>query len=132
MAKQHQPRAPSPQPKQSASQDPAGQRQSLLGRFAEMRANNVAKRPSLAGEGAALFRDAVNDIRATTHQFFYGKSEGPGTPGTPLNPTPQLVTQDLGNFRGFDYDQKLRQAAERGKAHGQHRNQDRGKKGPSR
>jgi hypothetical protein len=81
---------------------------------------------------AAMFREAVKDIRNTVSQIYFGRSESGGEPGTPLNPTPQLVTQDLGNFRGFDYDQKLRQAAERGKAHGQHRNQDRGKKGPSR
>jgi hypothetical protein len=97
-----------------------------------MRANNVAQRPSFRGEMTAMFREAVKDIRNTVSQIYFGRSESAGESGTPLNPTPQLVTQDLGNFRGFDYDQRLRQAAERGQAHGKDRKQDRDKKGPSR
>jgi hypothetical protein len=136
MASENGPRAPGQEPKQPAGEERGEDRRSPLGRaaqaFGEMRARNAAQRPSFRGEAAAMFRELVKDIRNTAHQVYFGRSESGGEPGTPFNPTPQLVTQDLGNFRGFDYDERLHKAAERSQAQGKNRKQDRDKKGPTR
>src|SRR5437764_511558 len=72
-------------------------------RFMDYRQQNVEKRPSIGGQIDALIRDAAKDINNTLHNFFYGQQAGPGEPGTPMNPTPQMVTQDLGTVHGkFD------------------------------
>jgi hypothetical protein len=56
-------------------------------------------------------REAVKDIRDTVvSQGWFGQREGPGEMGTPLNPTPQLVTEDLKQ----SYDDMLRDASELG------------------
>lgn len=43
----------------------------------------------------ALLREMGKDLRGTLHQIFYGQPEHPSEPGTPLNPTPQIVTEGL-------------------------------------
>lgn len=56
---------------------------------------NHAKQPSLGAEIKALTREAIKDVRGTLHQFFYGQPEHASEPGTPLNPTPQIITNEL-------------------------------------
>jgi hypothetical protein len=38
------------------------------------------------GSIPSLGREAVKDVRNTIHEFFFGRGEGHGEPGTPLNP----------------------------------------------
>ena len=54
-----------------------------------------AQQPSFGAEIKAMAREAVKDVHNTIQQVFFGQSSGHGEPGTPLNPTPQLVTEDL-------------------------------------
>jgi hypothetical protein len=62
---------------------------------------NHAKQPSLSSELKAMFREAIKDIRATLHESWFGKPEHMAEAGTPLNPTQQMVTADMGNFQGY-------------------------------
>jgi hypothetical protein len=55
----------------------------------------MSAQPSLLAELKAMGREAVKDIRNTGHEVFFGRGEGAGEPGTPLNPTPQIVTDQL-------------------------------------
>lgn len=50
---------------------------------------------SFKAELAAMAREAVKDVREKVMEAGFGQREGPGEPGTPLNPTPQIVTNDL-------------------------------------
>ena len=43
----------------------------------------------------AMWREAVNDIRATFMQAMTGQQEHPQGMGVPLSPTPQIVTGEL-------------------------------------
>jgi hypothetical protein len=61
------------------------------------RAEWAQEQPSLGAELKAMAREAVKDVRSTVMETFLGSPELGGEPGTPLNPTPQQVTQDLGN-----------------------------------
>lgn len=54
-----------------------------------------AQQPSFGAELKAMTREAVKDVNSTIQQVFFGHPAGHGEPGTPLNPTPQLVTEDL-------------------------------------
>lgn len=67
----------------------------MFGTTPEKVAENRAQQPSLGAELKAMAREAVKDIRGTIHETFFGSPEHPGELGTPLNPTPQLTTQDL-------------------------------------
>jgi hypothetical protein len=100
-------------------QSRVGQFLGWLGRFPS---RNLENAPSLSGQLDALRRDALTDIRDTMNQVFFGQREGPGQPGMPLNPTSQMVTQNLGtaNFQNL-----LDQYAARGSVHG--REQQKGK-----
>jgi len=63
-----------------------------------MRAFEWASRNSdqtFLGQLAAIGREIVKDTRGAVHQFFFGRPEGMSEPGTPLNPTPQIVTGQL-------------------------------------
>jgi hypothetical protein len=62
---------------------------------------NHAKQPNVMGEIKAIIREAIKDIRQTVNQVFFGQHEHAPEAGTPLNPTPQAVTQDMGNFHGY-------------------------------
>lgn len=76
------------------------------------RAEWAAEQPSLNAELKAMGREAVKDIRNTVHETFFGQHEGHGELGTPLNPTPQMTTQDLGTVHGA-YETMLEQYASR-------------------
>jgi hypothetical protein len=84
----------------------------------------AADQPSLGAELKAMAREAVKDVRSTVNEVFLGSPELGGEPGTPLNPTPQMVTQDLGTVHG-KYNQKLDAYAARGAEPGQQKEQDR-------
>lgn len=64
------------------------------------RAQWAEQQPSLGAELKAMAREAVKDIRGTVHQSFFGQPEHAAELGTPLNPTPQMTTQDLGTIHG--------------------------------
>lgn len=64
------------------------------------RAEWAQSQPSLGAELKAMGREAVKDIRGTLHQSYFGQPEHMGEMGTPLNPTPQMTTQDLGTVHG--------------------------------
>jgi hypothetical protein len=66
-----------------------------LQKILEMRQKNVDKLPKAGAELEAMGREMVKDIRGTIHQAVFGQPEHPSEPGTPLNPTPQLVTEGL-------------------------------------
>lgn len=83
----------------------------------------AAQQPSLGAEIKAMAREAVKDIRSTVTEVFLGSPELGGEPGTPLNPTPQMVTQDLGTVYG-NYNQMLDSYAAR--AAGQEQQDEKG------
>jgi hypothetical protein len=64
------------------------------------RAEWAEQQPSLGAELKAMAREAVKDIRGTVHQSWFGQPEHTPEMGTPLNPTPQMTTQDLGTVHG--------------------------------
>lgn len=70
------------------------------------RAEWAAEQPSLSAQLKAMGREAVKDVRATLHETYFGQSEHMSEMGTPLNPTPQMTTQDLGTVHG-SYQQEL-------------------------
>lgn len=70
------------------------------------RAEWLQSQPSLGAELKAMGREAIKDIRGTIHESFFGKPEHASELGTPLNPTPQMTTEDLGTVHG-SYDEKL-------------------------
>jgi hypothetical protein len=84
--------------------------------------DNRAKLPKLTGELKAIFREAIKDIRQTVNEVFFAKGEHAPEAGTPLNPTPQAVTADMGNVYGYrasegkgqSYREQLSQTAARG------------------
>ena len=78
-----------------AEQQPSAWEQMLA-----KRAEWAASQPSLAAELKAMGREAVKDIRGTLHETYFGKPEHAGELGTPLNPTPQMTTQELGTVHG--------------------------------
>lgn len=70
------------------------------------RAEWAAEQPSLSAQLKAMGREAVKDVRATLHETYFGQPEHMSEMGTPLNPTPQMTTQDLGTVHG-SYQQEL-------------------------
>lgn len=76
------------------------------------RAEWAASQPSLSAELKAMGREAVKDIRGTLHETYFGKPEHAGELGTPLNPTPQMTTQELGTVHG-SYESMLEAYASR-------------------
>jgi hypothetical protein len=70
------------------------------------------QQPSIAAEMKAMAREAIKDVRSTVNETFLGSPELGGEPGTPLNPTPQMVTQDMGTVYG-NYSQMLDSYSER-------------------
>ena len=77
------------------------------------RAQWAAEQPSLSGQLAAIGREAIKDIRGTLHESYFGQPEHMSEMGTPLNPTPQMTTQDLGTVYG-SYESMLESYAARG------------------
>jgi hypothetical protein len=86
---------------------------SLWRQMLAKRAEWAASQPSLSAELKAIGREAIKDVRATVHQTFFGQPEHMAEMGTPLNPTPQVVTQDLGTVYG-SYESMLDAYAARG------------------
>jgi hypothetical protein len=80
------------------------------------------QQPSLWSELSAMTREAIKDVRSTVHQFYFGRAEGAGEPGAPLNPTMQEVTQSRDISGKFS--EILDQYAARGSVHG--REEERG------
>jgi hypothetical protein len=64
------------------------------------RAEWAQSQPSLGAELRAMGREALKDVRGTIHESFFGKPEHASELGTPLSPTPQMTTQDLGTVHG--------------------------------
>lgn len=83
--------------------------ESLLAKRAEW----TEQQPSLGAQIRAMAREAVKDVRSTVMETFLGSPENGGEPGTPLHPTMQQVTQDLGNIYG-SYQSQLDAYAARG------------------
>jgi hypothetical protein len=67
----------------------------VVKKFFDTMRTNAERRPELVGELEAMGREAVKDIRGTIHQAFFNQPEHASEPGTPLSPTPQLVTESL-------------------------------------
>lgn len=70
------------------------------------RAEWAAEQPSLSAELKAMGREGIKDIRATLHETYFGQPEHMSEAGSPLNPTAQMITQDLGTVYG-NYQQEL-------------------------
>jgi hypothetical protein len=56
---------------------------------------NFAERQPLSSALASLGREAIKDVRATMNEVFFGQGEHASEPGTPLNPTMQIVTDEI-------------------------------------
>jgi hypothetical protein len=80
-----------------------------------------SERPSVWAELKALGRQGAKDLHNAVIPAFPDSARSQDEPGTPLNPTPQMVTQDLGGSQ--NYEAFLDSAAARGRG-GQE--QDRG------
>lgn len=78
----------------------------IIQRMMDQRNEWADQQPSLAAELKAMAREAIKDVRSTVNETFLGSPELGGEPGTPLNPTPQMVTQDMGTVYG-NYSQML-------------------------
>lgn len=83
------------------------------------RAEWAEQQPSLGAELKAMGREAIKDIRGTIHESFFGKPEHASELGTPLNPTPQMTTMDLGTVHG-SYQAQLDTYAARGQEAHEH------------
>jgi hypothetical protein len=82
------------------------------------RAEWAASQPTLSAELKAMGREAIKDIRGTLHESYFGQAEHTGELGAPLNPTPQMTTQELGTVHG-SYESMLAQYAARSPQHEQ-------------
>jgi hypothetical protein len=72
------------------------QNPSILQKMMDKRAEWAAEQPSFSAEIKAIAREGIKDVRSTVNEVFFESPELGGEPGTPLNPTPQMITQDLG------------------------------------
>lgn len=73
---------------------------SLWRQMLAKRAEWAADQPSLSAELKAMGREAIKDVRNTLHETYFSQPEHMPEMGTPLNPTPQMTTQDLGTVHG--------------------------------
>jgi len=92
------------------------QKKSMFEQALDKRAEWAAQQPSLGAEISAMTREAVKDVRNSIHQAFFGKGEGMGEPGAPMNPTPQEVTTERGTG---SFEAALDRAGSRGGVHGE-------------
>ena len=102
----------------------ASQQQSWAAKLGEWVKSNHEQQPDLLAELRAMGREAVKDVRGKMMETFFGSQEMTTEPGVPLNPTPQMVTNDLGTLGG--YQQALDVYASRGSAHGHEQEQSKG------
>jgi hypothetical protein len=77
--------------------------ESLIGRMWTKREQWASQQPSFWGQVAAMWREAVKDVRQTIMETYFGKGEHMPEPGTPMNPTQQQVTVEQGNFHGYSH-----------------------------
>jgi hypothetical protein len=56
---------------------------------------NFAQRQPFSSAVASLWREAVKDVRGTMNEVFFGQGEHASEPGTPLNPTMQMITSEI-------------------------------------
>lgn len=97
---------------------------SLWERYLDMRAANAEKFPGFWAEMHAMGREALKDVNSTMYQVFFGQPATHGEPGTPLNPTPQEVTEE--RDKDFNRHQEMLDlAASRGAVHGRERGVER-------
>lgn len=82
------------------------------------------EQPSLWAEVKAMLREAIKDIReVVVERGWLGHPEGPGEPGTPLNPMYAEIAQERGVVHGQQsidmegpqqsYSDMLREASQR-------------------
>lgn len=67
----------------------------------QIKENHKENAAEFSGEVKAIGREAIKDVRGTLHQIFFGQAEHAPEPGTPLNPTQQMVTDEL---KGGEHD----------------------------
>jgi hypothetical protein len=82
---------------------PTAPKPSLWERYRQMWQENFARRQSFSSSVAAIFREAIKDVRGTLMESYFGRPEHPGEPGTPFNPTPQIVTAEMGYSNMLDH-----------------------------
>jgi hypothetical protein len=87
---------------------------SLLDRFIAKRNEWAAEQPSLGAQLEAMWREGIKDVRQTLMESYFGKPEHMPEAGTPLNPTPQQVTDDLEPDKTASYNDRLNDLASRG------------------
>jgi hypothetical protein len=78
------------------------ERRTLGQRFVDWVRHNHEQQPTLGSEINSLAREAVKDVRNTLHETFFGQPEHYPEPGTPLNPTAAVITNDAENFHGYN------------------------------
>ncbi len=59
------------------------------------------QQPSIGGQLEALWREGAKDLHNAIVPAFPQSLRGTDEPGTPLNPTAQMVTQDLDVNKGY-------------------------------
>ena len=75
---------------------------SFVGRAMDWVRSNHEEQPSLIAQLGAMWREGIKDVRQTMNETFFGHGEHMAEAGTPMNPTQQQVTNDLGNFHGYN------------------------------
>ena len=71
--------------------------------MADQNEPRAANLPSFGGQLQAMWREGLKDLQNALLPAFPESQRGVEEPGTPLNPTSQQVTQDLGNFHGYQH-----------------------------
>jgi hypothetical protein len=99
-------------------------RQSWAERLKEWIKENHDRQPSLGAELKAMGREAIKDVRNTLHESYFGRPEGIGEPGAPLNYTQAEISQDRGLVGG--YQAMLDAYASRGTVHGRDQEHEQG------
>lgn len=94
---------------------PNAPKPSLWDRYKDMWTSNFEQRQSFSSSLAAICREAIKDVRSAFMESYFGRPEHPGEPGTPLNPTAQIVTAEM----GIDYADSLSHAMRPGRDRGE-------------
>jgi hypothetical protein len=77
--------------------DEKGMGEKILDQIKEWRDSQ----PNFSGQVAAMWREGLKDLQNAILPAFPESQRGVEEPGTPLSPTSQQVTQDMGNFKGY-------------------------------
>ncbi len=59
---------------------------------AKLPSRNLEHQPRFAGQVSNMLREALNDVRGKIHESCWGVPEGTQGIGTPMSPTPMIVT----------------------------------------